>query len=100
MLRCPRGWAQDVPGRTGRALRYGVGVPFGPLDALVNALRGWPEVEVWYHPDYRIPLSSLEAMHGVEPRRADYVAWYLLERRLIRPEHLRQPERIGFGDLA
>ncbi len=59
-----------------------------------------PEVEVWYHPEYRTPLSSWEATHGVEPRRADYVAWYLLERRLIRPERLRRPERIGFGDLG
>ncbi|HZN93066.1 MAG TPA: histone deacetylase [Myxococcales bacterium] len=75
-------------------------VPFGPLHRLANALRGWPVLEVWYHPEYRTPLSSLEAMHGVEPRRADYVAWYLLERRLIRPDQLRQPERIGYRDLA
>jgi acetoin utilization deacetylase AcuC-like enzyme len=75
-------------------------VLFGPWFRLVNALRGWPALEVWYHPDYRTPLSSLEAMHGVEPRRADYVAWYLLERRLLRPEELRQPERISFADLS
>jgi acetoin utilization deacetylase AcuC-like enzyme len=75
-------------------------VLFSPLHRLWNTLRGWPALEVWYHPDYRTPLSSLEAMHGVEPRRADYVAWYLLERRLIRPAQVRQPSRIGFGDLA
>ena len=75
-------------------------MPFGPLIRLGNALRGWPLLELWYHPDYRTPLSSLEAMHGVEPRRADYVAWYLLERRLIRPAQLHEPERISYAHLA
>lgn len=75
-------------------------MPLGSLIRLANALRGRPALEVWYHPEYRTPLSSLEAMHGVEPRRADYVAWYLLERRLITPAELRAPERITYAQLA
>lgn len=75
-------------------------MPSGPLIRLGNALRDWPELEIWYHPEYRLPLSSLEAATGLELRRADYVAWYLLERRLSGPEQIQRPERIGFGDLA
>src|SRR6185295_6678077 len=44
-------------GRTCTASRYGGEVLSSAWFRLVNALRGWPAVEVWYHPDYRTPLT-------------------------------------------
>lgn len=55
---------------------------------------------IWYDPAYRLPLATLESATGVEPRRADLAAWYLLQERIIRPEVLRQPEVITYSDLA
>lgn len=55
---------------------------------------------VWYHPDYRLPLGGLELSHGLEPRRADHVAWYLLEVGAIDKRDVRTPERATYADLA
>jgi acetoin utilization deacetylase AcuC-like enzyme len=75
-------------------------VPLPALRDLWPTLRGIPPLRVWYHSEYRVPLSSLEAVQGVEPRRADFVAWYLLEQKLLRPEALRTPEKASYADLS
>jgi acetoin utilization deacetylase AcuC-like enzyme len=59
-----------------------------------------PPLAVWYHEAYRIPLPGFEASRGAQLRRSDYVAWYLTDARILRPEELRTPERIGYRDLA
>ena len=55
---------------------------------------------VWYSPLYRLPLSGVEVASGIEPRRADFVAWYLLETRVLSPACLRTPRPIPFDDLS
>lgn len=55
---------------------------------------------VWYDPAYRWPFSHLEGRIAAEPRRADFVAWYLLEERVIAVADLRQPRPVSWADLA
>jgi acetoin utilization deacetylase AcuC-like enzyme len=55
---------------------------------------------IWYDPEYRLPLSAFGKRAGLEPRRADLVAWYLLEWRWITPRNLRSPVRIRYEDVA
>ncbi|HEY3448162.1 MAG TPA: histone deacetylase [Myxococcales bacterium] len=63
-------------------------------------LRTRHEVPVFYDPAYRLPFASFEAIAGVEPRRADFVAWFLLERNVIGVTDLRAPRRAIYADLA
>ncbi|BDG10589.1 arginase family protein [Anaeromyxobacter paludicola] len=72
------------------------------LRSLAYRLKSWlrrRDVTVWYSPAYRIPLSGLEQSAGVEPRRADFVAWWLLESGAVPASSLRAPHRIPFADL-
>jgi acetoin utilization deacetylase AcuC-like enzyme len=62
-------------------------------------LVGRHELPVWYSPLFRLPLSGLETTVGIEPRRADFAAWWLVERRAIRPADLVTPRRISYQDL-
>ncbi|MFN7134493.1 MAG: histone deacetylase, partial [Myxococcales bacterium] len=66
---------------------------------VLRRLALWRTITVWYHPDFRLPLTGVESS-GIEPRRADFAAWFLLERGGIRPADLRTPLRIGYHDLA
>ncbi len=54
---------------------------------------------VYHHPSYRLPLAGIEGAAGLEPRRADLVAHYLLDTGALRARGLRRPERIAFSDL-
>jgi len=54
---------------------------------------------VFHSADYRLPLSSIESMAGLEPRRADYALWYLLDQRAIRPEYVSTPTPVRFSAL-
>ncbi len=58
------------------------------------------EVDLWYHPDYRLPISGVEAAAGIEPRRADYAAFWLTECRAVPLERRRRPRRVAYADLA
>lgn len=55
---------------------------------------------IWYDPDYRLPLSAFGKRTGLDPRRADLVAWYLLDRGWVARENLRTPTRVRYEDLA
>lgn len=77
----------------------------GPLRLLGDVvdrlrLRTRRSVPVFYDPAYRLPFASFEASAGVEPRRADFVAWYLLDRRVISAADVRAPRRALYADLA
>lgn len=65
-------------------------------------LRWWyrRSLEVWYHPSYRLPMTSFGALSGFEPRRADYVLWYWLDRGIISPEQVKEPRRIPYRELV
>ncbi|MCA1827885.1 MAG: histone deacetylase [Myxococcales bacterium] len=68
-----------------------------------NRVRRWlfgRDLAVWYSPDYRLPLTSLEARTGFAPRRADNAVWFLLERRAIARQNLRTPRRAGYDELS
>ncbi|HEY6097803.1 MAG TPA: histone deacetylase, partial [Anaeromyxobacter sp.] len=58
------------------------------------------ELSVWYDPRYRLPLSSLEGVVGMEPRRADFAAWWLRECGATPRRALRTPHRISYENLA
>ncbi|MFH1463931.1 MAG: histone deacetylase [Pseudomonadota bacterium] len=57
-------------------------------------------LQVWYHESFRLPMSSIEARAGIDPRRADLVAWFLLDEGLLAQASLRAPERLPLTDLA
>jgi acetoin utilization deacetylase AcuC-like enzyme len=77
-------------------------MPSGP-GALLYRLRCWlrrREIDLWYDPAYRLPLSGIEAAVGMEPRRADFAAFWLTECRAVLRRRQHAPRRISFGDLA
>jgi len=65
-------------------------------------LRRWfrRDLTVWYDPAYRLPLSGLEGPVGMEPRRADFVAWYLVDKHIVPPTAIRTPIPISYADLG
>src|SRR3989442_1746863 len=73
------------------------------LASMENRVRRWlygRDLAVWYAPEYRWPLSALEARTGFQARRADFALWFLLERRALRRSDLRLPRRAGYDELA
>ena len=73
------------------------------LAGMENRVRRWlhgRDFAVWYTSDYRWPLSALEARSGMEPRRADFAVWFLLERRALGRSNLRSPRRAEYHELA
>ena len=70
---------------------------------LLYRFRSWlhrRDVSVWYDPRYRLPLSGLEVGAGIEPRRADFVMWWLRESGAVPAEAVHAPRRITYDDLA
>jgi len=73
------------------------------LELLEHAMRRrvWARnFRLWHHPAYRLPMVGLESHQGIEPRRADFVRWYLLDDGVISAQHLRTPEAIGYPEMA
>src|SRR5215468_10320296 len=73
------------------------------LRGMENRIRRWlfgRDLAVWYSPDYRLPLSALEARTGFQPRRADHAIWFLLERRAVGRRNLHAPRRAGYDELS
>lgn len=64
---------------------------FGALDR---------RLPIWYDPEYRLPLTAFGKRTGLNPRRADLVAWYLLEWGWIAQSNLRTPARVRYQDIA
>jgi acetoin utilization deacetylase AcuC-like enzyme len=58
------------------------------------------EGRLWYDPDYRPPLSGIEAPTGFEPRRADYAVWYLLQVGRLASDELRSPLVASYAEMA
>jgi acetoin utilization deacetylase AcuC-like enzyme len=57
-------------------------------------------LSLWLDESYRLPLASVEAMTGIEPRRADFVVAYLHAIGVIEPKDVRRPTRIRYEDLC
>ncbi len=70
---------------------------------VLNRLRRWArgrELHVFYHRDFRLPLPGIAAQVGIEPRRADLVAWYLLEERIVLKDRFHEPSVLPYEALA
>jgi acetoin utilization deacetylase AcuC-like enzyme len=73
------------------------------LHSLANRARRWLHamaVEVWYDHAYRLPLPGLEFATGFEPRRADFVAWYLKQSKALPDRSFKKPRRCTYEELA
>ncbi|MBS2022546.1 MAG: histone deacetylase [Deltaproteobacteria bacterium] len=73
------------------------------LDAIVHRWRRFWHglaLEVFYDPAYRLPLPGLERAVGFEPRRADLVAWYLVESAAVLPSAFRKPRLASWEELG
>jgi len=57
-------------------------------------------VTLWYDPRYRLPLSGVEGHVGLEPRRADFAAWWLTGSAAIPARRVHAPSRIALEELA
>ncbi|MCM2334272.1 MAG: histone deacetylase [Anaeromyxobacteraceae bacterium] len=71
----------------------------GALSRLAGVLLRRP-VTLWYDPRYRLPLSGVEGQVGLEPRRADFAAWWLTGSGAVPAGRVRAPSRIALEDLA
>ncbi len=71
----------------------------GALSRLAGVLLRRP-VALWYDPRYRLPLSGVEGQVGLEPRRADFAAWWLTGSGAVAAGRVRAPSRIALEDLA
>jgi acetoin utilization deacetylase AcuC-like enzyme len=73
------------------------------LASMENSVRRWVHgrnLAVWYAPEYRWPMSALEARTGFEPRRADFALWFLLDNRVLLRRNLRTPRRAEYHEMA
>lgn len=57
-------------------------------------------VTVWYDPAFRLPLPGLEGSTGFEPRRADYVLWFLVDQWVLPPSAVRAPRRARYREIS
>lgn len=67
---------------------------------VLRMLRRRLRVPLFYTPSYRIPIPSIEALSGQEPRRADFVTWYLVEERLMRDREIVTPPRAEYDAIS
>lgn len=57
-------------------------------------------VPTGYHPGYRFPVTTLGPVTGMDPRRADRVAWTLRNLGVARRRDLHRPAHVSHQDLA
>ena len=72
----------------------------GPLGLRITSWLHRRDVTAWYDPRYRLPLASIEVSVGIEPRRADFCAWWLRECGALPEKSFRKPHRISYENLA
>lgn len=72
------------------------------LRTLNRLRRAWlgRSVPVWYHPSYRLPIAGLENHMGMEPRRADFAVWYLVDRKVVPGGEVRVSRQATYEELA
>jgi acetoin utilization deacetylase AcuC-like enzyme len=70
---------------------------------LVTRLASWlhrRDISLWYDPLYRLPMSGIGGTVGIEPRRADFAAWWLRDCGAVAASAFRRPHRISWENLA
>ena len=70
------------------------------LPHFLQRLRRQLGLELFYHPAFRFPISSLSTGLPIEPRRADFVAWYLVRQGVLRAEDVHAPRPVSYEKLA
>lgn len=70
------------------------------LRSLLALLIHDPRPPIFYDPLYRLPFANIEPRLGIEPRRADFAAWYLHDARALAWRMLRAPRPVTFEQLA
>lgn len=75
-------------------------VALGRIHSWLRRRWGRTHLPLWYDPAYRLPIAALESKLGLEPRRADLVAWYLGEHRPRLSPDLRRPRRASYEELG
>lgn len=70
------------------------------LDNRARSVLFGRRVHIWYEASFRLPLSALEGGTGFEPRRADYVAWFLVDAWAYHPSRFHTAERARYHELA
>ena len=73
---------------------------FGALGRKLSGLLLRRPVTLWHDPRYRLPLGGLESSVGIEPRRADFAAWWLTGSGAFPARSLRAPKRIAVHRLS
>jgi acetoin utilization deacetylase AcuC-like enzyme len=71
----------------------------GILRRIESAIRG-RFLPVFYDPRFRLPISGLEAVAGLDPRRADFAAWWLRASGLVGRRCFRTPRRATFEEMG
>lgn len=66
--------------------------------ALRRVLHGG--VAVWYHPAFRLPVASLEATSGFDPRRAENVLTWALDLHVVQPADVRSAQEARWSWIA
>lgn len=74
--------------------------PSRVLRRLREAVRGPGRLTVFHDPRFRLPITSLNARHGLEVRRADFAVWYLTIDGWVHPRDVRAPPLVSYADLA
>lgn len=74
-------------------------VAFG-ADLLTRRPHPVDRVPVFFDAAYRLPLTTLQARTGLEPRRAELALWFLQDLHLVGDDEVRAPQRVGYEDLA
>lgn len=72
----------------------------GPIGFRLTSWLHRRDVTAWYDPRYRLPFASLEGAAGMEPRRADFAAWWLRECGALPEKSFRRPHRISYENLS
>lgn len=60
--------------------------------------RGGRPLTVWHHGAFRLPFPS-SSSHGMDPRRAESVLTWLLDRRIVRDLDVREAPEASWADL-
>ena len=66
----------------------------GALRRLVHG-----HVHLWYHPAFRVPIAGLESLTGFEPRRADDVLTWAIDRGIVHEDDVHAPEEAPWSAL-
>jgi acetoin utilization deacetylase AcuC-like enzyme len=77
-------------------------MPYRAVRRARGAVRRWLRgaVPVWHHPSFRLPVAGLQATSGIDPRRAENVLTWALDRGVLLPADVRLAEEAPWSWIA